>query len=254
MSNLIAVFNKYFEVVPAKTADLKNQFFHLRYQVYSQELQLSDFESWRYPDGHETDKYDKRSVYSLLRHRRTKQIVGGLRLVLCDSVDPLQPFPIEEHAGHYFDAQLIEPSKLPRRNIAEVSRLMIAKNFRCRGKEVLYAHGMDDSSFEDRSHTRRQFPHPILGLLVALVQTSSEYGITHWYAIMEPALNRLLGRFGFDLEPIGPEVDYYGIRQPCLQNIDSVLARVFQKNRDIWELVTESGRKEGIAESVRGGG
>lgn len=242
MSDLIAAFNKYFEVVPANTTDLKNQFFHLRYQVYSQELQLPGFESWHYPDGREIDKYDKRSVYSLLRHRQSKSIVGGLRLVLCDPDDPFQPFPIEEHVGHYFDTRLVDSTQLPRRTTAEISRLVVARDFRCRGKEVLYAHGMDYSSFDDKSDNRRQFPHPVLGLLVALVQMSSQYGITHWYAIMEPVLNRLLRRFSFDLKPIGPAVDYYGIRQPYLNTIDNVLTRVFQKNQDIWDLVTDHGR------------
>ncbi|QBQ55543.1 PEP-CTERM/exosortase system-associated acyltransferase [Nitrosococcus wardiae] len=242
MSDLIAAFNKYFEIIPANTADLKNQFFHLRYQVYSQELQLPGFESWRYPDGREIDKYDKRSVCCLLRHQPKGFIVGGIRLVFCDPDDPFQPFPIEEHVGHHFDTQLIEPAQLPRRTTVEVTRLVISRQFRNRGREIHYAHGLDDSSFGNKSDKRRQFPHPVLGLLVALVQMSSEYGITHWYAGMEPALNRLLRRFGFNLKPIGPLVDYYGIRRPYLDTVDNVLTRVFQKKRDIWDLVTDRGR------------
>lgn len=249
MSDLIAAFRKYFEVVPASTDDLKNRFFHLRYQVYSQELQLPGFESSHYPDRREIDKYDQRSVYSLLRHRQSGNIVGGIRLILCDHDDPSQLFPVEEHAGNYFDSRLIDLTQLPRRTTVEISRLVVARNFRCRGKEVFYAHGMDDSSFDERRREslhaperRRQFPHPVLGLLVALVQMSVEYGTTHWYAIMEPALNRILRRFSFDLRPIGPAVDYYGVRQPYLDSMDDVLTRVFQENPDIWELVTERGK------------
>jgi N-acyl amino acid synthase of PEP-CTERM/exosortase system len=71
---------------------------------------------------------------------------------------------------------------------------------------------------------------------------SAKFGITHWYAVMEPTLNRLLQRFNADLKPIGPAVDYYGIRQPCFDTVDDMLARAFQKNRDIWDLVTDEGK------------
>jgi N-acyl amino acid synthase of PEP-CTERM/exosortase system len=157
-------------------------------------------------------------------------------------VDISQPFPTEEHMGHCFDAQLIDPAQLPRRATAEISRLMIAKRFRNRGMEALYAHGMDDFSLEDKSNGQRQFPHPVLGLLMALVRMSAEFGITHLYASLEPAFNRLLGRFNANLKPIGPKTDYYGIRQPCLDTVDSMLTRAFKENRDIWELLTEEGR------------
>jgi N-acyl amino acid synthase of PEP-CTERM/exosortase system len=242
MNSLIAAFEKFFEIVPASTIQLQNQFFRLRHQVYSQELQLPGFEPWRFPNGYEIDKYDKRSVYSLLRHRESKDIVGGVRLVLCDPEDISQPFPIEEHMGHCFDARMIDPAQLPRRVTAEVSRLIVAKRFRNRGKEALYAHGMDDSNADNKPHGQRQFPHPVLGLLVALVRMSAKFGITHWYAVMEPTLNRLLQRFNADLKPIGPAVDYYGIRQPCFDTVDDMLARAFQKNRDIWDLVTDEGK------------
>jgi N-acyl amino acid synthase of PEP-CTERM/exosortase system len=243
MNSLIAAFEKFFEIVPANTTQLQNQFFHLRYQVYSQEFQLPGFEPWRFPDELEVDKYDQRSIYSLLRHRQSEDIVGGIRLVLCDPADISQPFPIEEHMGYCFDAQLIDPAQLPRRATAEISRVIVTRRFRSRGKEALYTHGMDESSLvENKPDGQRQFPHPVLGLLMALVRMSVEFGITHWYAVMEPAFNRLLGRFSANLRPIGPKADYYGIRQPCLDTVDNMLTRVFQENRDIWELVTDQGK------------
>ncbi|KFI23103.1 PEP-CTERM/exosortase system-associated acyltransferase [Nitrosococcus oceani] len=243
MSNLITAFEKYFEIIPGNTVDSKNRFYRLRYQVYSQELQLPDFEAWRFPDGREIDEYDNRSICSLLLHRKSKNIVGGVRLVLCDSADPSQLFPIEEYAGHSFDNNLVDSNQLPRRTTAEITRLMLARNFRCRGQEAFYAHGMDDSNIKDsRSDSRRQFPHPVLGLLVALVQMSSEYGITHWYAGMEPVLNRRLRQFGASLKPIGPLVEYHGRRRPYLDTIDNVLGQMFREDRAFWELITNHGK------------
>jgi N-acyl amino acid synthase of PEP-CTERM/exosortase system len=242
MNSLIAAFEKFFEIVPANTTQLQKQFFHLRYQVYSQEFQLPGFESWRFPDKLEIDKYDQRSIYSLLRHRQSGDIAGGVRLILCDRTDISQPFPIEEHIGYCFDTQLIDPAQLPRHATAEISRVIVTKRFRNRGMEALYTHGMDESSFIERPDSQRQFPHPVLGLLVALVRMSVEFGITHWYAVAEPAFNRLLGRFGVSLRPIGSKADYYGIRQPCLDTMDNMLTRLFQENRAVWELVTNQGK------------
>lgn len=244
MSDLVSAFNRYFEIVPANSLDLQQEFLRLRYQVYSEELQLPDFESWRFPDGFETDEYDQpnRSASSLLRHRPTGSLVGGVRLIFCDPDDPSKPFPIEIHAGHCFDPALADPARLPRHTTAEISRLILAKRFRSRGRERLYSHGMDDSSFKDRLNSRREFPHPVLGLFVVLVHLSSRHGITHWYAVMEPLLNRLLKRFGASLTPIGPPVDYYGVRQPHLDAVDQVLARMFREHRDIWNLVTSHGK------------
>lgn len=244
MSDLASAFEKYFEIVPASSPELQQEFFHLRYQVYSEEMQLPDFEPWRFPDSCETDEYDQlnRSVSCLLRHRRTGSVVGGVRLVFCDPSDLSKPFPIETHAGHYFDPTLFDLAQLPRRTTAEISRLMLAKRFRSRGREILYPHGMDNSSSQKKSDDRREFPHPILGLLVALVQLSSYYGITHWYAAMEPVLNHRLRRFAANLKPIGPPVDYYGIRQPHLDTVSQVLTRIFRQHHDIWDLVTDHGK------------
>lgn len=244
MSDLVSAFDKYFEITPVNSLDLQQEFFRLRYQVYSEELRLPDFESWRFPDGFETDEYDRpnRSASALLRHRPTESLVGGIRLIFCDPDDPFKPFPIEAHIGHYFDPALIDPIQLPRRTTAEISRLILAKRFRSRGRERLYSHGMDSSSFQERSNSRREFPHPVLGLLTALVRLSSHHGITHWCAGMEPIFNRRLRRFSAHLEPVGSLVDYHGMRQPCLDTVSRVLTRIFREHHDIWDLVTNHGK------------
>src|SRR3954454_1724840 len=40
-------------------------------------------------------------------------------------------------------------------------------------------------------------------------------GLTHWCALMEPSLVRLLYATGVHFAPLGPMVDAYGRRQPC---------------------------------------
>jgi N-acyl amino acid synthase of PEP-CTERM/exosortase system len=80
----------------------------------------------------------------------------------------------------------------------------------------------------------------ILGLMRALVQMSMDYGITDWLAVMEPSLLRLLARFGIDFTPLGPLVEYHGLRQPCHVNFDRLLEQIRQNHFYLWEFVTES--------------
>jgi len=58
---------------------------------------------------------------------------------------------------------------------------------------------------------------------------------------MEPSLLRLLTRFGIHFSPIGPAVDYHGIRQPCFASADEVLRRMHDESSAVWELITECG-------------
>jgi len=78
-----------------------------------------------------------------------------------------------------------------------------------------------------------------LGLMRAIVQMSMENGITDWFAVMEPSLLRLLCRFGIYFVPIGPLVEYHGLRQPCYSDLDTLLERVRQEHYDLWEFVME---------------
>jgi N-acyl amino acid synthase of PEP-CTERM/exosortase system len=59
---------------------------------------------------------------------------------------------------------------------------------------------------------------------------------------MEPALLRLLSRFGIYFSPIGPMVNYHGMRQPCHTNVERLLERVHKERIDVWEIITDNGR------------
>lgn len=242
-NELIDAFNEYFQLIIADTPELKEEVFRLRYQVYCQEIKLPGFESWKFPRGLEIDEYDADSVHCLLRHRPSGKMAGTVRLVLADPDNPNRPFPIEACAARYFDRNLVDPASLPRRNIAEISRLILAKDFRSRKGERRTAYGADNNvSRSGLGNERRHFPHPILGLFVAVVRMSAERGISYWYAAMEPILNRLLRRFKLDLTSIGPVMEYSGPRQPHLDSIDHVLAKAYERHREVWELLTDCGK------------
>jgi N-acyl amino acid synthase of PEP-CTERM/exosortase system len=81
-----------------------------------------------------------------------------------------------------------------------------------------------------------------MGLFKAIVKMSARHGITHWYAVMEPTLLRLLARFGIEFDLIGPLVQYHGWRQPCFAAADQVLAGIHRRRPEVWEFITDAGK------------
>ncbi len=81
-----------------------------------------------------------------------------------------------------------------------------------------------------------------LGLMQGIVRLAEELDLTHWCAIMEPALLRLLQMSGIYFAPLGPVVEYRGIRQPSHGDIRTVLDRIRWHHRDIWDYITLSGQ------------
>lgn len=80
-------------------------------------------------------------------------------------------------------------------------------------------------------------PQITLGLFAAIVRMSVEHNMTHWYAVMEPTLLRMLSRFRIRFRPIGPLVDYHGPRRPCLSTMDEILEGIHRKRPDLWEFI-----------------
>ena len=76
----------------------------------------------------------------------------------------------------------------------------------------------------------------------SLVRMSVSNGITHWCAVMEPTLLRLLTRLGIHFEPIGPLIEYHGRRQPCYIPLEVLLPRMQRERPDVWDVVTRGGR------------
>ncbi len=231
------VYHRWFRVVRADTPALREAAYRLRYQVYCVENAFED--PAENPGGMETDEFDARSVHSLLFHRPTDQVAGAVRLVLPDPDNPTGSLPISRVCGH---RALSDPIRLPPATTAEISRFSISKGFRRRRVDGRYPNvpgqeGMLRSLVEDR----RVLPHMTLGLMNAIVRMSVECGVTHWCAVMEPALLRLLARFGIRFDPLGPIVDYHGRRQPVCADADILLAGIWRESPEIWDVITESG-------------
>jgi len=230
-SRLAVTYNSWFEVVPADSPELLEQAYRLRYQVYCREYNYEE------PDEHpnylETDEYDSRSVHSLLLDRIHDTIAGTVRLILPDPDAPSDSFPIQQICNHPMlqDRRLLLTS-----TAAEVSRFAVSKSFR---KELRESPHIGSSRRVGESVESRIMRSAIpLGLMKATLHMSIEHGITDWFAVMEPSLLRLLSRFGIYFKPIGPLVEYHGLRQPCHANVGALLERVRQECPEVWKYVT----------------
>lgn len=222
----------------------------LRYEVYCEECKF--LAAADYLSGLETDEFDSRSVH-VAAHNQNDQVVGTVRLVMA-MVE--QAFPFEEHCSVFPDFAFP-----PKEQCAEVSRLIVKKNFRRRpgdnlqgvSREFQDTGGVNDISPQTQpiAHKDRRGTSPqiMLGMYREMYRYSRENGIRYWYAAMEKRLARLLDRMGFHFEPVGPETDYYGpvttyiadLRQveDALQNANRFLLAWFQDTPiSDWLLIT----------------
>jgi len=237
MNDLVAAFHQYFEVISVDSPVLLAEVFRIRHQIVCVEKRFSDLQINGCPDGLETDEYDARSVHILIRHRPSNKFVGTARLVLADWPHPENPFPIEQRV--HIDHTMLHYHKPYRLHTAEISRLIILTRFphneiRHRRKHEL-GHPIDKATSD-----RLRFIYPVLALVVGIIRMSADNNVTHWYATMDPALCRLLGYFGLDLQAIGPLNSY--AKRPYFAKIDNVLEKTYHRRRDVWELVTDHGR------------
>lgn len=237
MNEIYDAFHEFFELVDADSPALKNEVYRLRYRVFCEET--STFDAKHYPDHLEKDEYDDHSIHILLRHRATGTYVGTVRLIRQDPKCPDKPFPIEKYSQ--IDSKQVKVNDLPRQEIIEISRFAILKEYTKR-------RGISASMNQTGAVTeRRRFPNIGLALVVGIMRACSVYNISHWLSVMEPTLNRLLSYYGSNLEPIGPLVEYHGMRRPYHVPLREVLDRMYKNHRNVWELMTDYGNTWPIA-------
>jgi N-acyl amino acid synthase of PEP-CTERM/exosortase system len=80
-------------------------------------------------------------------------------------------------------------------------------------------------------------PHITLGLIRGILAICLDYEITLLAAVMEPALLRILARLGLDFAPLGPLVQYHGLRQPCAANILDLIRGARERCGLLWQYV-----------------
>ncbi|HXJ01925.1 MAG TPA: PEP-CTERM/exosortase system-associated acyltransferase [Micropepsaceae bacterium] len=224
---LLERFNAHFEALPANTLALVRVAQKIRYQVYCIE---HPHETADNPEGIETDEFDTHAAQSLLVHRATNEALGTVRLVLplADALD--RSFPVQRVLD---ETTLRTFNQLPLHSAAEVSRFSISRQFR----RLADTYGrMNQDTFVTNSG-----PLMRLGLIQGLVRMSREHGITHWCAAMEPTLLRMLSAMAIRFRPVGPLIEYHGLRQPCYCVIDDALNEMKYERPAFWSLLTDGG-------------
>jgi len=230
---LADAFYHWFTTVSAATPALLEQAYRLRYQVYCVENSFENPEE--HPSGYEKDEFDVRSVHTLLFERQSGAVAGTARLILPNRIAFEKSFPIQRICKYPL---LSDRRHFNATRSAEISRFAVSKEFRQKESDS-FPPDWRDRFLADR---RMVIPYITLGLMNGIIRMCIEQGITDLYAVMEPTLLRLLSRFGIYFRPIGPLVDYHGMRQPCHADIESLLARVHYERTDIWEVITGEGR------------
>lgn len=228
--NLAENFNRFFSIAPALHDARKNDVFFIRHDVYAREL---GFEPVR-EDQRESDAYDARSVHCLMStSEAASRLVGCARVVFTDPQDPHSLLPFEKACRDSLYRDQIDPSKLPRERIAEVSRLAVLSEFRRRKGEDHREVSIDVQDFGDAKQPR--FPYIPVGLYMASVLMAQRHGIEYLFTLTEPRLAEHFAKLGVKIEPIGAPIEHRGMRVPSLIQAATVESGLRLMIRPLWK-------------------
>lgn len=225
--------------------------YRLRYKVYCLEWGFEKPEN--HVSGGITDSFDNHSIHFAVKDDSQK-IIGAVRLII-DSDDG---FPIERYCE--LD---INKDEISRDKIAEISRLVIHRDYRRRTEDKYiygpdeerrtigsFAYGYDSFSrrFEDRykfkqsvqrvnvSQIERRRRHEIVvSLYKAVFIESKRRNLSYWYSVMTKGIAALLDKFGIKFEVIGDPVDYHGIRTPYLGDLGKIEEEMSNRDPDLYK-------------------
>ena len=227
------LFDSLFEIRTADTADVLDQVYALRYQVYCVENRFLPADA--YEGERERDEFDQHSKHAALVYRPNQEIVGCVRLVL-PYADGREPRPIPMHALLGAEARQRLDQYDPM-TLAEISRYAVSKQFRRRAGEHLYADvGLDTLVAPD---PRRLLPHVSLGLFRAVARLAIETQVDALCAAMAPSLLRLIERFGWSFVPVGPPIEYHGSRQPCIAETSALREQLERQHAGIARFIVQ---------------
>jgi N-acyl amino acid synthase of PEP-CTERM/exosortase system len=227
---LLDRFNRDFSCTIADEPGLLRQAFETRYRVYCIENAFEKPQENSH--GIETDEFDDNSRHSVLIYRPTGETIGTVRLIL--PVDgQLGSFSMRNIVAHFGGR-----SPIPVSSTAEVSRFSISKRSR---HEALGYPGNVRLLAESSRFAQRAEPLMSLGLIQGLVRMSAMEGITHWCAVMEPKMLRMLSAMGIHFTPVGALIEHHGLRQLCYCEVATVLKDVKLERPTFWQVITDDG-------------
>lgn len=192
----------------AKTPEVIREAQALRHQVFCLERKLFTAAPSALLDQ---DPFDDAAQHVIIRRHSDREVVATSRVVASRRGARGPALPMQS----YCCPSLFRD--LPMHTVGEISRFAISKQ----------ARGADGISG----------PALRLLLLRGILDASQAMGLTHWCALMEPSLVRLLAATGVQFAALGPLVEAYGLRQPCVAKIDAAVARGRHSHPHFYEAV-----------------
>lgn len=181
----------------------------LRYRVYCEERGYE-----RGTNGIEQDSFDASARHVLVRSRVTGKVIGTVRIVRPTEAGFTSVPMASVCADDVF-------TSVPVASTGEVSRFALTR---------------DRTGISPAASALAR-----LCLVRGLIALSHQSGVTHWCAIMEKTLLRLLRSTAIHFQPIGPAVEYHGARQPVVGAVDGILHRMRREQPAIWAYLTDDG-------------
>jgi len=166
-------------------------------------------------NGLEMDAFDDTSRHVLVRARASGDVLGTVRVVLGTDRVGHDSFPMQRVCARYVLAPL------PAVATGELSRFALARE----------RPGISPSS----SALMRLF------LMRGIVAVSGQHQLTHWCAIMEQGLVRLLRSSAIHFQHVGPMIEFRGNRQPVVAAVSTLLGRIQMEKPQVWGFITDHG-------------
>lgn len=210
-------FKKYFEILPAIGEADRRAAFRIRHSVYCEDLGWEPVRA----DGLETDEYDGQARHCLVRNRATGEHIGCVRLILAEPNGPRPQLPFEVTCAGVLDRSIIDPARIDRNRIAEVSRLSIVGNYRRRRGEESSPGTVQDADFG--TPERPRFPYLLVGLYMGVFALADMHGLEKLFLLSETRLARHLNKIGITNTRIGDAVEHRGMRAPAVMDVRQVI-------------------------------
>jgi len=201
-----------YRTVAHKAAEME-EIYRLRYKVYC--LECGYEKASDYQDGLESDDFDDVSTHFVASEKNSGTVVGTARIIHAQE----KGLPALKH----FRMQKELLPDVSMSQVGEISRLAISKEYRKRAVDSVILSNKVVSIKERTaaaSLRRRYESDLVYGLYHSIYQESIERGMTHLFAVMAEGLFVILQRWGLDFKPVGPAIDYHGLRRPYIAAIE----------------------------------
>ena len=232
--NIGVGFHKYFRIDSALSPALQDDVFRIRHEVYCEDLK---FETER-SDGREMDHCDAHSVHCLLRKvDEPFEPVGCTRLVLTNPEQPDELLPFEKTCGRLLDRSIVDPSRLARGRIAEISRLAVRGQYRRRKGEEHEQAPINSSDFSTGAQPR--FPYIPTSLLLGAVALAERQQIETVFVLTEPRLAAHFAKLGVEVIQIGAPISHRGTRVPSMMRTEEIIRNMRSLLLPLWRVVRE---------------